>query len=32
LKIKLKGRHSITAEVIEAGSQAVLKTLTELDF
>jgi hypothetical protein len=32
LKIKLKGRHFDTAEVMEAESQAVLNTLTELDF
>jgi hypothetical protein len=32
LKIKLKGRHFDTTEVIEAGSQAVLNTLTEHDF
>jgi hypothetical protein len=29
LKIKLKGRHFDTAEVIEAESRAVLNTLTE---
>jgi hypothetical protein len=29
LKIKLKGRHFDTNEVIEAESQAVLNTLTE---
>jgi hypothetical protein len=32
LKIKLKGCHSDTAEVIETESQAVLNTLTEHDF
>jgi hypothetical protein len=32
LKIKLKGRHFDTNEVIEAESQAVLNTLTEHDF
>jgi hypothetical protein len=32
LKIKLKGRHFDTIEVIEAQSQAVLNTLTEHDF
>jgi hypothetical protein len=32
LKIKLKGRHFDTVEVIEAESQAVLNTLTEYDF
>jgi hypothetical protein len=32
LKIKLKGRHFDTIEVIEAGSQAVLNTFTEHDF
>jgi hypothetical protein len=32
LKIKLKGRHFDSAEVIEAVSQAVLNTLTEKDF
>jgi hypothetical protein len=32
LKIKLKGRHFDTIEVIEAESQAVLNTLTEHDF
>jgi hypothetical protein len=32
LKIKLKGCHYDTAEVIKAGSQALLNTLTELDF
>jgi hypothetical protein len=32
LKIKLKGRHFDTIEVIEAESQAVLSTLTEHDF
>jgi hypothetical protein len=32
LKIKLKGRHFDTAEVMEAESQAVLSTLTERDF
>jgi hypothetical protein len=31
-KIKLKGRHSDTIEVIEAESQAVLNTLTEHGF
>jgi hypothetical protein len=31
LKIKLKGRHFDTIEVIEAKWQAVLKTLTERD-
>jgi hypothetical protein len=31
LKIKLKGRHFDTTEVIEAESQAVLNTLTEHD-
>jgi hypothetical protein len=32
LKIKLKGRHFDTTEMIEAESQAVLNTLTEHDF
>jgi hypothetical protein len=32
LKIKLKGRHFGTFEVIETESQAVLNTLTEHDF
>jgi hypothetical protein len=32
LKIKLKGRHFATVEVIEAGLQAVLNTVTEHDF
>jgi hypothetical protein len=32
LKIKLRGRHFDTIEVTEAESQAVLNTLTELDF
>jgi hypothetical protein len=32
LKIKLKGHHFNTTEVIEAESQAVLNTLTEHDF
>jgi hypothetical protein len=32
LKIKLKGRHFVSNEVIEAESQAVLNTLTEHDF
>jgi hypothetical protein len=32
LKIKLKGRHFNTAEVIEAESQAVLNALIEHDF
>jgi hypothetical protein len=32
LKIKLKGRHFDTTEVIEADSQAALNTLTEHDF
>jgi hypothetical protein len=32
LKIRLKGRHSDSIEVIEAESQAVLNTLTEHDF
>jgi hypothetical protein len=32
LKIKLKGRHFDTVEVIEAESQAVLNTFTEHDF
>jgi hypothetical protein len=32
LKIKLKGRHFDTTEVMEAESQAVLNTLTEQDF
>jgi hypothetical protein len=32
LKIKLKGRHFDTIEVIEAESQVVLNTLTEHDF
>jgi hypothetical protein len=32
LKIKSKGRHFDTIEVIEAESQAVLNTLTEHDF
>jgi hypothetical protein len=31
LKIRLKGRHFDTVEVIEAESQAVLNTLTEHD-
>jgi hypothetical protein len=30
--MNLKGRHFDTIEVIEAESQAVLKTLTEHDF
>jgi hypothetical protein len=32
LKIKLKGRHFDTIEVIDAKSQAVLNTLTNHDF
>jgi hypothetical protein len=32
LKIKLKGRHFHTVEVIEAELQAVLNTHTENDF
>jgi hypothetical protein len=32
LKIKLKGHHFDTIEVIESESQAVLNTLTERDF
>jgi predicted helicase len=32
LKIKLKGHHFDTIEVMEAESQAVLNTLTEHDF
>jgi hypothetical protein len=32
LKIKLKGRHYDTIEVIEAGSQTVPNTPTEHDF
>jgi hypothetical protein len=32
LKIKLRGRHFDTTEVIEAESQAVLNALTEHDF
>jgi hypothetical protein len=32
LKIKMKGRHFDTTEVIEAESQAVLNSLTEHDF
>jgi hypothetical protein len=32
LKIKLKGRHFDTTEVIKAESQVVLNTLTERDF
>jgi hypothetical protein len=32
LKIKLKGRHLDTIDVIEAESQALLNTLTEHDF
>jgi hypothetical protein len=32
LKIKLKGRHFDTTEVMEAESQAVLNILTEHDF
>jgi hypothetical protein len=32
LKIKLKGSHFGTIEVIEAESEAVLNTLTEHDF
>jgi hypothetical protein len=32
LKIKLKGLHSDTIQVIEAESQAVLNTLKEHDF
>jgi hypothetical protein len=32
LKIKLKGRHFDTPEVIEAESQVVLNTLTEHGF
>jgi hypothetical protein len=31
LKIKLKGRHFDTIELIEAESQAVLNTVTERD-
>jgi hypothetical protein len=31
LKLKLKGRHFDTNEMIEAESQAVLNTLTEND-
>jgi hypothetical protein len=32
LKLKLKGRHFETTEVIEAESQVVLNTLTEHNF
>jgi hypothetical protein len=32
LKIKLKGRHIDTIEVIESESQTVLNTLAEHDF
>jgi hypothetical protein len=32
LKIRLKGRHFDTIQVMEAESQAVLNTLTEHDF
>jgi hypothetical protein len=32
LKIKLKGRHFDTTEVIEAELQALLNTLTEYDY
>jgi hypothetical protein len=32
LKVKLKGRHFNTFEVIEAKLQAVLNTLTEFNF
>jgi hypothetical protein len=32
LKIKLKGRHFDTTEVIQAELQAVLNSLTEHDF
>jgi hypothetical protein len=32
LKIKLKGHHFHTMEVVEAESQAVLNTLTEHEF
>jgi hypothetical protein len=32
MKIKLKGRHLDTTEVIGTESQAVLNTLTERDF
>jgi hypothetical protein len=32
MKIKLKGRHFDTLEVIEAESQEVLNILTEHDF
>jgi hypothetical protein len=32
MKIKLKGRHVDTIEVIEAESQAVLNTLTKYGF
>jgi hypothetical protein len=32
VKIKLKGRHFDTNEVIESESQAVLNTFTEHDF
>jgi hypothetical protein len=32
VKIKLKGRHFDTTEVLEAESQAVLNSLTEHDF
>jgi hypothetical protein len=32
LRIKLKGGHFDTTEVIEADSEAVLNTLTEHDF
>jgi hypothetical protein len=32
LKIKVKGHHSDTVEVIKAELQAVLNTLTEYDF
>jgi hypothetical protein len=30
--IKMKGNHIDTFELIEADSQVVLKTLTEIDF
>jgi hypothetical protein len=32
LKVKLKGRHFVTSQVMEAESQEVLNILTENDF
>jgi hypothetical protein len=32
LKIKLKGHHFDTTEVVETGLQAVINTLTQHDF